>query len=96
MANLIWTGILYFTTLAIVYIAYKTFINDRKYENELKVTNQVRIAQGLSRKDAAVAAAASVELVAAPGEKAPAAVQRFAAPARSARSNTIPANIRRA
>ena len=40
MANLIWTGILYFSTSMIVYIVYRTFMNDRRAENERK-TNEV-------------------------------------------------------
>ena len=41
MANLIWTGILYFSTLTIVYVVYRTFMNDRKAENERR-TNGYR------------------------------------------------------
>lgn len=40
MANLIWTGILYFSTLTIVYVVYRTFMNDRKAENERR-TNDI-------------------------------------------------------
>ncbi len=95
MANLIWTGILYFSTLSIVFVAYRTFINDRKFENELKIAHQVMIAQALARKTMGKAAAvvASVAPMA-PGEEAPAAPRRFVAPSRAARSNTIPGNIR--
>ena len=35
MANLIWTGILYFSTSMIVYIVYRTFMNDRRAENDV-------------------------------------------------------------
>lgn len=94
MANLVWTAILYFFTLSIVFVAYKTFINDRKYENELRVANQVRAAQGISRGTMRPAATADAASVAAPSDAAPA--RRFTAPPRSARNNTIPANIRRA
>ncbi len=97
MANLIWTGILYFSTLSIVFVAYRTFINDRKFENELKITRQVMIAQGLGRKGMGQAAAAVAGVApSAPGEGAPAAPRRFVAPSRAARGNTIPGNIRRA
>lgn len=97
MANLIWTGILYFSTLSIVFIAYKTFINDRRYENELRIAQQVRIAQGLGRKNMAQAATANAAAMPAePGDEAPSAPRRFVAPSRAARSNTIPGNIRRA
>jgi len=94
MANLIWTGILYFSTLSIVFVAYRTFINDRKFENELKITRQVMVAQGLGRKGMGQAAATVAPP--APGEEAPAAPRRFVAPSRAARGNTIPGNIRRA
>ncbi len=97
MANLIWTGILYFSTLSIVYVAYKTFINDRKFENELRITRQVMVAQGLGRKGMGPAAAAVASVApAAPGEEAPAGPRRFVAPPRTARANTIAGNIRRA
>jgi homoserine kinase len=94
MANLIWTGILYFSTLSVVYIVYKTFVNDRKYENELRVINQIRVAQGLGHTsaDAVEAVVAAAEL----GDAGPTSVRRFTAPPRIARSTTIPANIRRA
>ncbi len=100
MANLIWTAILYFSTLSIVFVTYKSFINDRKFENELRIAKQVAIAQGVGRKsmDEAAATAASITSVAAPGEEAlvPSGLRRFTAPPRSARSNTIAGNIRRA
>ena len=41
MANLIWTGILYFSTSMIVYIVYRTFMNDRRAENERKTSEVV-------------------------------------------------------
>jgi len=41
MANLIWTGILYFSTSMIVYVVYRTFMNDRRAENERKTTEVV-------------------------------------------------------
>jgi hypothetical protein len=97
MANLVWTGILYFSTLAIVVVAFRTFVNDRRSENELRVANQIRVAQGLGRmgvaRSSAVIAAA---LPAAPGEETSPAPRRFVAPPRSARANAVPANIRRA
>ena len=41
MANLIWTGILYFSTSMIVYIVYRTFMNDRRAENESRTSEVV-------------------------------------------------------
>lgn len=97
MANLIWTGILYFSTLSIVFVAYRTFVNDRKFENELKITRQVMIAQGLGQKGMNKAAAAIASVApAAPGEEPAAGPRRFVAPSRAARANTIAGNIRRA
>ena len=71
MANLVWTGILYFSTSMIVYVIYRTFMNDRRAENERKTTEVVlksqirsRLESGLEpapprvRKPAAVAGAA--------------------------------------
>ena len=49
MANLIWTGILYFSTSMIVYIVYRTFVNDRRAENERKTSEVVLKSQGHSR-----------------------------------------------
>ena len=46
MANLIWTGILYFSTSMIVYIVYRTFMNDRRAENERKTSEVVLRSQG--------------------------------------------------
>ena len=45
MANLIWTGILYFSTSMIVYVVYRTFMNDRRAENERKTSEVVMKAQ---------------------------------------------------
>ncbi len=42
MGNLIWTGILYFSTSAIVFITYRTFVNDRKAD-ALRKTNDAVI-----------------------------------------------------
>jgi hypothetical protein len=50
MANLIWTGILYFSTSMIVYIVYRTFMNDRRAENERKTTEVVLKSQIRSAK----------------------------------------------
>ncbi len=50
MANLIWTGILYFSTLSIVFITYRTFVNDRKADNERRSQDMVLRAQALSRQ----------------------------------------------
>jgi hypothetical protein len=41
VANFIWTGILYFSTSMIVYITYRTFMNDRKMENERRTSEVV-------------------------------------------------------
>jgi hypothetical protein len=41
MANFIWTGILYFSTSTIVYIVYRTFMNDRRAENERRTQEVV-------------------------------------------------------
>ena len=49
MANLIWTGILYFSTLSIVFITYRTFVNDRKADNERRSQEMVLRAQALNR-----------------------------------------------
>ena len=46
MANLIWTGILYFSTSMIVYIVYRTFMNDRRAENERKTSEVILKSQG--------------------------------------------------
>ena len=45
MANFIWTGILYFSTSMIVYITYRTFMNDRKMENERRTSEVVAKSQ---------------------------------------------------
>ncbi len=34
MGNLVWTGVLYIFTLAIVYVCYRAFMHDRKVEQE--------------------------------------------------------------
>jgi hypothetical protein len=49
MANLIWTGILYFSTLSIVFITYRTFVNDRKADNERQAQDIVARAQSRMR-----------------------------------------------
>jgi hypothetical protein len=56
MANLIWTGILYFSTSMIVYIVYRTFMNDRRAENERRISEVVMRAQSASRAPALDAA----------------------------------------
>jgi len=56
MANFLWTGILYFSTLTIVYIIYRTFMNDRKAENERRTSEMVlrsQVAGKLSALDMA-------------------------------------------
>jgi hypothetical protein len=52
MANLIWTGILYFSTLMIVYIVYRTFVNDRRAENERRTSEMVLRTQATSKMPA--------------------------------------------
>ena len=49
MANFIWTGILYFSTSMIVYIVYRTFVNDRRAENERRTSEVVMKAQSIGR-----------------------------------------------
>jgi hypothetical protein len=41
VANLIWTSILYFSTSAIVFINYRTFVNHWKAENERRTSDAV-------------------------------------------------------
>jgi hypothetical protein len=52
MANLIWTGILYFSTSMIVYIVYRTFMNDRRAENERRTSEAILRSQSISKKTA--------------------------------------------
>jgi len=49
MANFIWTGILYFSTSMIVYIVYRTFVNDRRAENERRTSEVVMKAQSIGK-----------------------------------------------
>lgn len=56
MANFIWTGILYFSTSMIVYITYRTFMNDRKAENEHRTSEVVFQAQARKQEPAEAAA----------------------------------------
>jgi hypothetical protein len=49
MANLIWTGILYFSTSMIVYIVYRTFMNDRRAENERRTADAILKSQSISK-----------------------------------------------
>jgi hypothetical protein len=49
MGNFLWTGILYFSTLMIVYIVYRTFMNDRKAENERRTSEMVLRSQSASK-----------------------------------------------
>jgi hypothetical protein len=49
MANFIWTGILYFSTSMIVYIIYRTFMNDRRAENERRMTEVVNRSQAAGK-----------------------------------------------
>ena len=52
MANFIWTGILYFSTSMIVYIVYRTFMNDRRAENERRMSVVVMRSQAASKMPA--------------------------------------------
>jgi hypothetical protein len=52
MGNFIWTGILYFSTLMIVYIIYRTFVNDRRAENERRTSEMVLRAQAITKMPA--------------------------------------------
>ncbi len=54
MGNLIWTSILYFSTSAIVFITYRTFVNDRKADNLRRASDvaALRMAQAKSREEA--------------------------------------------
>ncbi len=55
MGGLVWTAILYFSTLSIVYIIYRTFVNDRKDE-AVRKTNEVVLrtqAQAAKAREAA-------------------------------------------
>lgn len=58
MGNLIWTGILYFSTSAIVFIVYRTFVNDRKAENERRTSDVVFKAQAQAKAREAAAMSA--------------------------------------
>ncbi len=40
MGNLIWTGILYFSTIGIVYITYRVFMEDRRADR-LNLTQEL-------------------------------------------------------
>jgi hypothetical protein len=76
VANLIWTSILYFSTSAIVFITYRTFVNDRKAENERKTSDVVlkTQAQVKAREASAMSARRAVRRPAIVGDmKAPAA-----------------------
>jgi hypothetical protein len=55
VANLIWTGILYFSTLTIVYVVYRTFMNDRKAENERRTSDIVLKTQARQKEHAEAA-----------------------------------------
>ena len=41
MANFVWTGVLYFSTLSIVYLIYRVFVVDRQAEFERKTRDMV-------------------------------------------------------
>ena len=75
MANLIWTGILYFSTSMIVYIVYRTFMNDRRAENERKTSEVVMRNQGRKLEPAPPRVRRPAAAAAAP-VRAPAAAAR--------------------
>ena len=50
MGGLLWTGILYISTLSIVFVTYRTFVNDRKSENERKVQDVISRAHAQARQ----------------------------------------------
>ncbi len=41
MANLVWTGVLYFATLMIVYVTYRAFVADKRAEAQRKTSDLV-------------------------------------------------------
>ena len=41
MANLVWTSVLYFSTLGIVYLIYRVFVADRQVENQRKTAEMI-------------------------------------------------------
>lgn len=73
MAGFIWTAILYFSTLSIVFITYRTFVTDRKADNERRAQDMVHRTQARIRE---VAAAPTPALAPAP---VPAPVEKRAA-----------------
>jgi hypothetical protein len=40
MGNLIWTGVLYFSTISIVYVTYRVFMEDRRADR-LNITQEL-------------------------------------------------------
>jgi hypothetical protein len=46
MANLVWTSILYFSTLGIVYVVYRVFVADRRVESERKTREMISRSYG--------------------------------------------------
>ncbi len=40
MGNLIWTGVLYFSTISIVYVTYRVFMEDRRADR-LNLTQEL-------------------------------------------------------
>ncbi|MDB5393521.1 MAG: hypothetical protein JWM91_1027 [Rhodospirillales bacterium] len=55
MGNFIWTAILYFSTSTIVFLIYRTFLNDQKAENERKSADVVLKTQALIKAREAAA-----------------------------------------
>jgi hypothetical protein len=52
MANFVWTAILYFSTSTIVYIVYRTFMNDRRAENERRMAEVIERSQTIGKMPA--------------------------------------------
>jgi hypothetical protein len=49
MGGLLWTGILYAFTLSIVFITYRTFVSDRKADNEARSQEMINRVQGRTK-----------------------------------------------
>ena len=49
MANVLWTGILYFSTLSIDYLTYRAFVVDKRAEGERVTAEMIRKSYGGAR-----------------------------------------------
>lgn len=78
MANLVWTSILYISTIGIVYLIYRVFVADRKAEGERKTREMISRSYGgapmppMTGKSASAPAAARFPLKPQPKSKLPA------------------------